>query len=171
VRRQTGRGLFQSNFLYWTVATVHGAWLRRRRFHQLRNRRSVEDSACLLPGFLLSVHPLDVLAAIRQLFARVDKVSVLALLQKDGVSSIFFRMMVSELVDAGIEPPSPVLPIEPCAFGSGLHVANNRIAFGSSRKKVTLHLSVPLKIDLSVISMVASLAFKHRSSKFVPEVA
>jgi hypothetical protein len=31
--------------------------------------------------------------------------------------SIFFRMMVSTLGSAGIEPPSPILPIEPCAFG------------------------------------------------------
>jgi hypothetical protein len=44
-----------------------------------------------LPGFLLSVHPLDVLAAIRQLFAGVDQVSVLALLQKDGVAVDLFQ--------------------------------------------------------------------------------
>jgi hypothetical protein len=33
---------------------------------------------------LLSLHPLDVLAAIRQLGARIDEVSVRALLQEDG---------------------------------------------------------------------------------------
>jgi len=120
---------------------------------------------------LLSVHPLGVLAAIRQLFARVDEVSVLALLQKDGVVVNLFQDDGFRACRHWDRATSPVLPVEPCASGSRPQVANNRIAFGSSRIKVTLHLSVPLEIDLSVISMVASLAFTHRSSKFVPEVA
>jgi hypothetical protein len=44
-----------------------------------------------LAGFLLSAHPLGVLAAIRQLFAGVDELSVLALLQRDSVVVDLFQ--------------------------------------------------------------------------------
>jgi hypothetical protein len=132
-RRQTGRGLFQSNFWYWTAATGHGVWLRR--------------PDCLLRGLLLSVHALGVLAAIRQLLTGVDELSLRALLQKDGMVVDLFQNDGFRACRGGDRSTLSNPADRACTFGSRLQVANNRIAFGSSRIKVMLHLSPPLEID------------------------